>query len=723
MFHRLACRGPVLAALVLSLSATHSMAQTSEPAEAPTLTEQAAASDPWLWLEDIEGERAMAWVEARNEHSLGVLTGDPRYDALHSTALDLVQARDRIPFPAFRHSAGGQRTVDNFWQDASHVRGVWRRATLDSYRTDTPEWRTILDVDALASAENANWVWKGAECLAPDERLCLVSLSDGGKDAVVMREFDRETGQFIENGFDLPESKGAAGWVDENTLLVYRDFGDGTLTDSGYAMTVRRMTRGQSIDAAPEVFRGRPEDVLVAGYTLRDADGVVQAEMVDRAVTFFETESYFLTDAGAVRINLPARRSIQGLLDGQMIVTTDQDWTDGAGTAFEAGDLIAFDLEALKADPQGSVGDLILRPGERESVEDVTLTRNRLVVALFENVRGAAYAYHRAESGWVRERLNLPENASVSLSSASSEDDLLFVTVRGYLTPDTLWLADTASGALETVKSLPPKFDAEGMHVEQHQARSADGTMVPYFVVSRDGIATDGSNPTLLYGYGGFQVSLLPSYSATVGKLWLERGGVYVVANTRGGGEFGPGWHQAAQGVNRQRAHEDFQAVAEDLIARGVTSPRRLGVMGGSQGGLFMGALLTQRPDLINAAIIQVPLFDMLRFHTLLAGASWMGEYGNPDIAEQREWIAAYSPYQALSADADYPEVFIHTSTKDDRVHPGHARKAAAQLEALGHEVLFYENTDGGHAAGANLRETARRLALEYTYLTRRLMD
>ena len=722
MFRRLAYGGPALAALVLSLSATHPMAQTSEP-DTPTLTEQAAASDPWIWLEDIEGERAMEWVEARNEHSLGVLTGDPRYDDLYSTALALVEAQDRIPYPAFRHSAGGQRTVDNFWQDATHVRGVWRRATLDSYRTEAPQWETILDVDALAADEDANWVWKGAQCLSPDDRLCLINLSDGGKDAVVMREFDRETGQFIENGFDLPESKGGADWVDENTLLIYRDFGDGTLTDSGYAMTVRRLTRGQSLDAAPEVFRGQPEDVLVAGYTLRDADGVVQAEMVDRAVTFFETETYFLTDAGPVLINLPARRSVQGLLDGRLIVTTDQDWTDGAGTAFEAGDLIAFDLEALKADPAASAGELILRPGEREAVEGVTLTRNRLVIALFENVRGAAYAYHRAENGWVRERLNLPENASVGLGSASSEDDQLFVSVEGYLTPDTLWLADAATGELETVKSLPAKFDAEGMHVEQHQARSADGTMVPYFVVSRDGIATDGSNPTLLYGYGGFQVSLLPGYSATVGKLWLERGGVYVVANTRGGGEFGPGWHQAAQGVNRQRAHEDFQAVAEDLIARGITSPRRLGVMGGSQGGLFMGAMLTQRPDLINAVVIQVPLFDMLRFHTLLAGASWMGEYGNPDIAEEREWIAAYSPYQALSAEADYPEVFIHTSTKDDRVHPGHARKAAARLEELGHEVLFYENTDGGHAAGANLRETARRLALEYTYLTRRLMD
>ena len=721
MIARLASFG----ALILTLSAAApTMAQTSPSAAAePTLTEQAAANDPWLWLEDVEGERAMEWVEARNTHSLGVLQGDPRYEGFHQTALELVESRDRIPTPGFRHSAGGRRTVDNFWQDATHVRGIWRRATLDSYRTETPQWETILDVDALAAAENANWVWKGAACLSPEDRLCLVSLSDGGKDAVVMREFDREAGEFVQNGFDLPESKGGATWIDENELLIYRDFGPGTLTDSGYAMTIRRLARGGSIEDAPEVFRGEQGDVLVAGYTLRDPDGAIRATMIDRMVTFFETETHFLTDEGTVAINLPARRSIEGLLDGRLIVTTNQAWTDARGQAFEAGDLMAFDLEALKADPANPAATLILRPGARESVEEVTLTRNRLVVALYENVRGAVYAYRPEGEGWSRERLNLPENISVGLGSASEEDDRLFVNVQGYLTPSSLWLADAATGEAETIKSLPDKFDTAGLQVQQFEARSADGTMVPYFVIGREDMALDGSNPTLLYGYGGFQVSRLPGYSATVGRLWLERGGVYVMANTRGGGEFGPRWHQAAQRENRQRAHEDFQAIAEDLIARGITSPRRLGVMGGSQGGLFMGVMLTQRPDLINAAVIQVPLFDMLRYHTLLAGASWIGEYGDPDIAEEREWIAAYSPYQALSAEADYPEVFIHTSTKDDRVHPGHARKAAARLEEQRHPVLFYENTDGGHAAGANLRETARRLALEYTYLTRRLMD
>ena len=402
------------------------------------------------------------------------------------------------------------------------------------------------------------------------------------------------------------------------------------------------------------------------------------------------------------------------------MVTTDQDWTAPSGQDFKTGDVIAWNLQAWLADPK-TPAQLVIRPGEREAIEGINATRNKLVVALYENVRGSVYVYDPAD--WSRTRLDLPQNVSVGVGSASERDDKIFVSVTGYLNPSSLYLADAATGAVALTKALPDKFDATGMRVDQFEARSADGTMIPYFVVHKDAMAMDGSNPTLLYGYGGFQSSLLPGYSPTVGKLWLERGGVYVIANTRGGGEFGPKWHQAAQQENRQRAHEDFQAVAQDLITRGVTSQPHLGIMGGSQGGLFMGAMLTQRPDLINAAVIQVPLFDMLRFHKLLAGASWIGEYGNPDIPEQRAWIEQYSPYQKLSAGQPYPEVFIHTSTKDDRVHPGHARKAAARMEELGYPVLFYENVDGGHAAGANLRETARRIALEYTYLTRRLMD
>jgi prolyl oligopeptidase len=702
------------------------------PAAAPALAQEAAvagfaqsdATDPYLWLEEVEGERAMAWVKAQNEASLGTLQGDPRYQGLHDQALAILEARDRIPMPGFATGLEGEaQGISNFWQDATNVRGLWRMTTVDSYLTDQPEWTTIIDVDALSAAEDANWVWRGAQCLSPDDRMCLVTLSDGGKDAVTVREFDRETRTFVEGGFVLPESKGGVTWIDEDTLLISRDFGPGTLTDSGYPMVVKRWTRGTPMDQAVEVFRGQQTDVSASGFTLRDPDGTLRAVMLRRGVTFYEGETWVLNaDGTTTQLPLPAKSGISGFVGGKVILTLEQDWGHG-GQAFKTGDLVAWDLDGLLGRTQAPV-ELILRPTDRQAIEGVTTTRNRVVVALYDNVRGGLISYAPDGSGgWAATKVDLPENVSVNLGSASDQDDRVFASVSGYLTPQSLWLVDAATGAANTVKSLPAKFDTAGLEVRQFEATSADGTKIPYFVVGGADMPMDGSNPTLLYGYGGFQSSLLPGYSANVGKLWLERGGVYVIANTRGGGEFGPNWHQSALQENRQRAHEDFQAVAMDLIARGITSPRRLGVMGGSQGGLFMGAILTQRPDLINAAVIQVPLFDMLRFHKLLAGASWIAEYGNPDVAEERAWIAAYSPYQNLRAGQPYPQVFIHTSTKDDRVHPGHARKAAARMQELGYDVLFYENTDGGHAAGANLRETARRLALEYTYLTRRLMD
>ena len=712
-----------LAVLLASTSLTPSaMAQTNS-APAPAVPAggfaTSAETDPYLWLEEVDGARAMEWVHAQNARTLGILQGDPRYATLHQEALDIVQSRDRIPSPGFTHDGH----IDNFWQDAQHVRGVWRRTTLDSYRTATPQWETILDIDALATAEGANWVYKGSTCLQPEERYCLISLSNGGKDAVTLREFDSVERRFVEGGIVLPESKGGASWIDKDTLLVSRDFGPGTLTNSGYPMVVKRMKRGQSLDQAETLFTGQPTDVAVSGYTLRDADGVVKAVLINRSVDFYSSETWRVTDDGALtQLQLPPKSDISGLVDGRLLVSLKQDWTAPSGQNFKTGDLIAWPLEAWLAD-SNTPAQLVLRPTERQAIEGVNVTRNRLVVALYDNVRGSVRVYTPSDGEWGYKTLDLPQNVSVGVGSASERDDKVFVSVTGYLNPSSLWLADAATGAVDQVKSMPAKFDATGMTVDQFQARSADGTMIPYFVVHKADMPLNGSNPTLLYGYGGFESSLLPGYSATVGKLWLERGGVYVVANTRGGGEFGPRWHEAALQQNRQRAHEDFQAVALDLIARDITSQPKLGIMGGSQGGLFMGAMLTQRPDLINAAVIQVPLFDMLRFNKLLAGASWIGEYGDPDIPEQRAWIEQYSPYQNLRAGQPYPEVFIHTSTKDDRVHPGHARKAAARLEALGYPVLFYENTDGGHAAGANLQETARRLALEYTYLSRRLMD
>jgi prolyl oligopeptidase len=524
----------------------------------------------------------------------------------------------------------------------------------------------------------------------------------------------------VAGGFVSPESKQDTAWLDADTLLIGRDWGEGTLTESGYPFVVKAWKRGTPLSAAREVFRGAKTDVADQPMVLRDADGRVQAALVLRAVSFFETEHHLITDNGTVKLPLPLKSTLRGLVDGQLIFTLQQDWP---AQGLKTGDLAAYDLARLKADPAAARPELILRPNASQAVEDVAATRNRLVVALYENVKGAVLSLQHGPKGWFSTRLDLPKDVSVGIGSTSDRDDQVLINVAGFLTPNTQWLADAASGEREAIKAMPARFDASKEVVEQYWATSRDGTKVPYFVVRPKGLKFDGQAPTVLYAYGGFQVSMTPSYSGAMGKLWLERGGVYVVANIRGGGEFGPAWHEAGLKANRQRVYDDFFAVSEDLIARKITSPRRLGIMGGSNGGLLMGVALTQRPELYNAIVIQVPLFDMVGYTHLGAGASWVGEYGDPADPAERAAIERYSPYQNLRAGRPYPEVYIETSTKDDRVHPAHARKAAARLKALGYPYYYYENVDGGHAAAANLNETAKRLALEYTYLTRKLVD
>jgi prolyl oligopeptidase len=698
-------RLPLLAALAaLTLLPSVSMSQVPS-----------AASDPYGWMEEIEGTRPLAWAKAENTRSLAVLQGDGRYAGFEQAALSILTAKDRIP-PA-RFAADG--SLQGFWQDADHVRGIWRTTTLASYRTPEPKWETLIDLDALSKAENANWVWNGVDCLRPEGKRCMVVLSDGGKDAVSMREFDIPSRSFVKDGFVAPESKQNSDWLDANNLLIGRDWGPGSMTASGYPMIVKRWTRGQPLDQAVEVYRGRPEDISVQGFGLRDAQGRVQAALIDRAVSFFESEYYLLGPAAPTRLPLPLRSKIKGLIDGQMVFALEQDWPE---QGLKSGDLAAYDLAALKA---GSAVKpvLILRPTARQSIEEVATSSGKLLVTLYDNVRGAIRVYSHDAAGWTDSVLPLPGESSVSVVSASDRDDQLLVSVTGYLTPTTLWLADGAAMTAQSIKALPARFDASTHVVEQFEATSKDGTRIPYFVVHPKTLKYDGAAPTLLYAYGGFQISMTPGYSGALGKLWLERGGTYVVANIRGGGEFGPNWHEAGLKANRQRVYDDFFAVSEDLIARKITSPRRLGIMGGSNGGLLMGVALTQRPELYNAIVVQVPLFDMLRYTQIGAGASWVGEYGDPAIPAERAVIAAYDPYSNLKAGRPYPEPFIETSTKDDRVHPAHARKAGARLKELGYPFLYYENIDGGHAASANLNETARRYALEYVYLSKKLMD
>jgi prolyl oligopeptidase len=675
------------------------------------------AADPFQWLEEVEGTKALDWVRAQNERSLKILQADTRYDDLHTKALTILEAKDRIPMPAFR---GGE--VYNFWQDDVNVRGLMRRIPVDQYRNPAPAWETVLDIDALSKAENANWVYKGSGCLDPEERLCLLNLSDGGKDAVEAREFDLKKKAFVEGGFRLPAGKQFYDWLDQDTMYVGREWGPNTMTESGYPFIVKLWKRGTKLEDAVEVYRGKQTDVSAGAQVIRDQDGAVQAVIFTRYPSFFETEYYLSTDKGPARLPFPLKSTVQAYVKGQLVLTLEEDWS-WKGVNFTKGALISFDLAALKAKPADAAATLIYMPGARESIEQTTNTRNRLLVAVYENVKGALYSYAYENKTWTRTKLNLPSNASIGIVATRDEDDLAFFNVASFIAPDALFLGDVAQEAFEKVKSLPPRFDASGMQVQQFEAKSKDGTIVPYFVMHPKGMKLDGTNPTLLYAYGGFQVSMTPSYSATVGKLWVERGGVYVLANIRGGGEFGPAWHQAGLKTKRQVIYDDFTAVAEDLITRKITTTRRLGIEGGSNGGLLMGVAMTQRPDLWNAIVIQVPLLDMLRYDKLLAGASWVGEYGDPDNAEEAAFLRKISPYHNLKAGVKYPEPFFVTSTKDDRVHPGHARKMAAKMEQMKLPFLYYENIDGGHSAAANQRERAKRVALEFTYLTQKLMD
>lgn len=676
----------------------------------------AERSDPYTWMEEIQGERALTWAKAENERSLKVLEADPQFAGLHADALAIVNAKDRIPAVSF----AGNDELRNFWQDADHVRGIWRRTTLDSYRSDAPDWELLLDVDALATKENANWVWSGVTCLPPEDRLCLVSLSDAGKDAVTVREFDTRTKSFVAGGFSLPEGKHGFTWLDADTILVATEWEKGQLTPSGYPYIIKSVKRGQALSQATELYRGDQKDVGADSLVLRDADGVVKAVIAYRNVDFFTTEYHLIDGQAHVQLPLPSKSTIRTLVQDKLVFTLEEDWPS---RNLKEGDLAAYDLAELKADPVHAVPQLVLRPGARESIEEVASTRTRLVVALYENVKGAIVVLGPGDNAWTRSRLDqLPGNSSVGFVTTSDRSDQLIASVTGFLTPTTYWLADSATGGVARLKALAPKFDATNLQVDQYEATSKDGTKIPYFIVRQKGVEFVGAAPTLLYAYGGFQVSMTPWYSGVIGKLWLERGGNFVVANIRGGGEFGPAWHNAGLKENRQRVYDDFIAVSEDLIARKITSARRLGIMGGSNGGLLMGVAMTQHPELYHAIVIQVPLFDMIGYTHIGAGASWVGEYGDPAIPAERAVIEKYSPYQKLAAGKAYPEVFLETSTADDRVHPAHARKAAARLKELGYPYFYYENMEGGHSAGANLNQVALTDALEYTYLSRKLM-
>jgi prolyl oligopeptidase len=666
-------------------------------------------ADPFLWLEDVEGAKAMEWVNAKNAATLGELTKSPLYTPMFDRTRKILDSRDRIANPTMLKDG-----IYNFWQDAEHERGLWRRTTLADYLTGNPKWETVLDIDALVKEEKVPWAFGGADCLEPEARRCLINLSRGGSDAAEIREFDLTTKQWVAGGFTIPEAKTGTAWIDENTVLVATDFGAGSMTTSGYPRVTKLWKRGTPLSAATTVLEIPATDmgVFPAGY---DAGGRRYIRLSHQK-NFYESVQYLYEGGKAVKIDVQPDADVN-LLRDQVLIFVRTPWEIG-GRTWKTGSLIAMPVDGFLRGER--TFRLVTEPGPRESINGVSVTKDFVLVSVLNNVNGELRRYRLEGGDWKFEKVKAPERGTVGVNATSPYANRFFFTYTTFIQPTTLYFSDE-SGAIKEVKRLPVMWDSSGMRVDQLEATSKDGTRIPFFIVRREGQRTDGTSPTLLGAYGGFELANTPAYATTLGAAWLERGGTYVLANIRGGGEFGPQWHRAGLKENRQRIYDDFIAVAEALIARKITSPRHLGIIGGSNGGLLMGVALTQRPELFNAIVIQVPLLDMQRYSKLLAGASWMAEYGDPDKPEEWAFISKYSPYQNLKSNVKYPKVLFTTTTRDDRVHPGHARKMAAKMESMGYPFYYFENTEGGHGAGVTSEQRAKTIAITYVYLWQQL--
>ena len=667
--------------------------------------------DPWLWLEEIDSPRSLEWVKARNAQSTKQLESAPQFAPLKARLRSIYDSKEKIPWPT---AMAGQ--LYNLWKDEAHPRGLWRRTTLAEFKKAEPKWEPVLDVDALAKAEQQSWVWKGVECLAPKYERCLVRLSPGGGDAAVVREFDTTKKAFVENGFSLPAAKSRVAWRTLDELWVGTDFGQGTLTASGYPRLLKRWKRGTPLADATLVLEGEASDVLVTA--VHQFDHGKPRDLVVRARTFFSDETFLVEGDALTKFDKPDDATID-LWDDRVLLTLRTDWVINE-RIFKAGSLLTTTLKSMKEGKRDF--EVLFEPTEHTSLDSVRGLKTALVIKTLEDVRTVLTVARRGKKGWEFKKLPTQGFTAAYLEAyeGTTTDDYL-VSEAGFTTPETLFLGNLGKAQRETLKALPAFFKADGLEVTQHFATSADGTKVPYFQVAKQGLVLDGTAPTLLEGYGGFEVPLTPEYDPTTGAAWLEKGGVYVLANIRGGGEYGPAWHQAALREKRQRAYDDFQAIAKDLVARKVTSSAKLGILGGSNGGLLMGVMLTQAPELFGAVVCLVPLLDMKRYHLLLAGASWMEEYGDPGKPEDWGYLEKFSPYQNVKQGVRYPKTLFATSTRDDRVHPGHARKMVARMLEQGHDVAYFENTEGGHAGAADAAQRAQLNALAWTFLSTQL--
>ncbi len=669
------------------------------------------SQDKYAWLEDVTGDKPLAWVKEQNAKAEARLAQSPQFKEMEAGIRAVLDSDAKIP--------GVEKIGDyyyNFWKDKQHERGVWRRTTLVEYRKAEPLWETVLDLDALNKAEGENWVWHGANCLRPQYTRCLIALSRGGADADVTREFDLSKKEWIKDGFFRPEAKGGLGWIDQDNVFVYTDFGDGSMTTSGYPRVVKRWKRGTPMSAATPVYEGTPQDMYIAA--MHDDTPGFERDFVSRTIAFYNNELFLLSaDGKLAKIDAP-NSAEKGVRREWLTLELREPWTVG-GKTYAAGSLLATKFDDFMAGKREF--DVLFAPTDSTSLAGAAWTRNHVVLNVLDDVKNRLQVLTHGKDGWTRsDFVGAPAFGTIGVGAVDpDESDAVWMTVTDYLTPTTLSLAQIGQQP-EVLKTMPAFFDASGKVIEQHFATSKDGTRVPYFVVHGKDMKRDGSNPTLLYGYGGFEISLTPSYSGGMGRAWLDKGGVYVVANIRGGGEYGPRWHQAALKQNRHKAYEDMAAVAQDLVSRRITSARHLGVQGGSNGGLLTGNMLTQYPELFGAVVVQVPLLDMKRYSHLLAGASWMAEYGNPDTADW-EFIKTFSPYHLFDPAKNYPPVLFTTSTRDDRVHPGHARKMAAMMIDAGKNVTYYENIEGGHGGAANNAQAAHMSALAYSFLWEQL--
>ena len=670
-----------------------------------------AQEDKYQWLEEVDGAKSLEFVTAQNKTTFEILGKEKNYQSIYDKSLEIFNSTDKIASPDING-----KYVYNFWKDKDHVRGIWRRCLLTDYTNGKLDWETIIDIDEMSKKDNIKWVFKGASGLYPNYTRYLIQLSKGGGDAVVIREFDADKKQFIENGFAIDEAKGSASYVDENTVIVSTNFGEGTMTTSGYPRQVKLWKRGTLLKEAQLIYEGQSSDVRSYGTVVRDETKSYIS--ISRSPVFFTSQKMIWLDNKIITLDIPEDSDFNGILKNQLIVHLKSDWTVNSKT-YKSGTLLSLNFtELLKGNKEIQV---ILTPGEFSSISGVSKTKNNLLINVLTNVTDHLHIFSFGKGIWSSQKVKAPELGTISLGTTDEFSDQYFFSFQNFLTPTTLYTADAGKNTIKALKSLPSYFDASNYEVKQFKAKSKDGTLVPYFMVFAKNMKYNAKNPTLISAYGGFEISQKPSYISSAGNAWLDKGGVFVVANIRGGGEYGPKWHQDGMKEKRQNVFDDLYAVSEDLIAKKVTSPKHLGVRGGSNGGLLVGVAFTQRPDLYNAVVCQVPLLDMQRYNKLLAGASWMGEYGNPDIPEEWEYIKKYSPYQNIKEGMNYPEVFFTTSTRDDRVHPGHARKMMAKMNDMGYKTYYYENTEGGHAGSSTNEQSAKSNALTYSYLLMKL--